>query len=630
MSTRFLPILTLLALSLCSTVSQAQEQELPSLVGRISLAQGDVSLSTDDSDESNAAQVNWPLTSGNELTTGRGARTEFRFGSTSVRLDAESSLEITELDDRQVRLHLHYGSASVRVRNQDVLEGFELTTAQARVLMREVGRVRVDAGRNEDTTMVSVFEGLAQVDGEGDGMTVRAGRSVELNGNDLRTLVASETSFDQWSLQRDRNDERVTATRYVDREMTGYEELDQYGTWRDNREYGAIWSPTSVPAGWAPYRDGRWAYVAPWGWTWIDNSPWGYAPSHYGRWVMISNRWCWTPGRYSGRPIWSPALVGWIGGSNWSLSFNSGHAPAQGWYPLAPRETYVPHYRASRERLRLMNLHALRTVNPEWREHRRRGLSVAPHASFTQRRTIVMGNATRVEVPANALQNAPMAAPPVPQSVARNYDRAQRGERRFEDGPRAPRTPRIIRGQPSPAGAVPPPVHTSGTGFVRPGVDRAEGFRLSNPNPQRRENGRFNRPETPPQPETAPPLREQPRSRWNRTETAPPVPSREQPPSRWSRPDPTPSSAQAAPASQPSSRWNRTERADPAPTAAPSFTRVAPVPAPQTPPTERNTFVRPAPEPAPVAVSSPGRDAPKNESPPPKESKGSRFQQDRR
>ncbi|MES3024876.1 MAG: DUF6600 domain-containing protein, partial [Pseudomonadota bacterium] len=441
MPTRFLPALTLLALSLLSPLAPAQdqggEQDLPTLVGRISLTQGDVTLATDgDGDEANPARVNWPLTSRNEITTGRGARTEFRIGSTAVRLDAETSLEITEMGDDRLRLHLHYGSASVRIRNPEVLAGFELTTPNGRVIMREAGRIRVDAGRNEDVTVVSVFEGLAQVDGNGDGLTVRAGRRAELRESGLRTALAANSGFDDWALLRDRSDERVTATRYVDREMTGYEELDQHGMWSDNSEYGPVWMPRSVPSGWAPYRDGRWAYVAPWGWTWVDNASWGYAPSHYGRWVMLNQRWCWAPGRHSGRPAWAPALVGWIGGSNWSLSFGSRHhAPAQGWYPLAPRESYVPHYRHSARLLRRFNENTQKQVNPEWREHRRHGLTVAPHAQFAQRAAIVVGANPRAVVPPLALRNAPVSAPPAPlQSEERRYDREQRGERRFERG----------------------------------------------------------------------------------------------------------------------------------------------------------------------------------------------------
>ena len=64
--------------------------------------------------------------------------------------------------------------------------------------------------------------------------------------------------------------------------------------------------PTNVASGWAPYHDGHWAWIAPWGWTWVDDAPWGFAPYHYGSWVTIGNRWSWVPGPRHGRPIGRP------------------------------------------------------------------------------------------------------------------------------------------------------------------------------------------------------------------------------------------------------------------------------------------------------------------------------------
>ncbi len=72
--------------------------------------------------------------------------------------------------------------------------------------------------------------------------------------------------------------------------------------------------PRVVASGWAPYSTGRWAWVQPWGWTWVDDAPWGFAPFHYGRWVYLRNSWCWAPGSYVRRPVYAPALVAWIGG----------------------------------------------------------------------------------------------------------------------------------------------------------------------------------------------------------------------------------------------------------------------------------------------------------------------------
>jgi len=436
MSTRLLHTVTLLALAAFSTLALADDP--PALVGRVSLAQGQVTISGEVGEESSAALLNWPVTSHRQLTTGRDARAEFRIGSTAVRLDADSALEIIELDDDSLRMHLQYGSASVRVRNPDVLRGFDLSTPQGHVRLQEPGRFRVDAERTQDTTAVNVFEGVASVDGGGMTLTVRAGKRAELVNDDVKTGLAVHDRFDDWAQLRDQQDERSVSARYVTAEMTGYEDLDQNGSWREDADYGPIWMPRSVPVDWAPYRDGRWTWIAPWGWTWVDNAPWGYAPFHYGRWVLVNQRWCWTPGRQVGRPVWAPALVGWVGGVGWSASFASrgGHSmPAQGWYPLTPRDAFVPGYRVSPERLRQIN-------NPSWaergrgherdhehdRDGRRDGLTVVPHEQFGQRGTIVVRNAPKAVVAPLALQHAPVAAPPPPQAAARD----PRGDRRFD------------------------------------------------------------------------------------------------------------------------------------------------------------------------------------------------------
>ena len=113
--------------------------------------------------------------------------------------------------------------------------------------------------------------------------------------------------------------------------------MDDNGDWRPDPGYGNVWYPR-VAAGWAPYREGHWAWIAPWGWTWVDDEPWGYAPFHYGRWLSIRGRWGWVPGPPEVRPVYAPALVVFVGGGG-------GFGGNMGWFPLGPREVYVPSYR---------------------------------------------------------------------------------------------------------------------------------------------------------------------------------------------------------------------------------------------------------------------------------------------
>ena len=192
---------------------------------------------------------------------------------------------------------------------------------------------------------------------------VAAGQRGESNGGygDARLVAMQSDGFDNWVGQRDRRDEQQYAERYVAPETTGIESLDEHGAWRTVESYGTVWVPRSIPVGWAPYRYGRWAWIAPWGWTWIDDAPWGFAPFHYGRWVVAGGTWCWLPGAYVRRPVYAPALVAWHGTPGVSAAITSG-API-GWFPLGPGEVYVPGYHVSRRYVNAINVQHVRNIN---------------------------------------------------------------------------------------------------------------------------------------------------------------------------------------------------------------------------------------------------------------------------
>ncbi len=502
MNTPFLKSAALMLLVTASTFALADDT--PTRVGRISLTQGQVGISAELGDETEPALVNWPVTSNNQLTTGRDGRTEVRIGSTALRLDADTSIDVTALEDETLRITLHYGSLSVRLRNPELARGFELNTPQGTVRLQEAGRLRVDAGRREDTTSVSVFDGVATVDGGGSRLIVRAGKRADITQDDIRTGLAMRDSFDEWGILRDDRDDRSQSVRYVTSEMTGYEDLDQHGAWSQDAEYGPVWYPRSVASGWVPYRDGRWTYLQPWGWTWVDNAPWGYAPFHYGRWVMVGSRWCWSPGRNPTRAVWSPALVGWVGGSNWNVSFNSGNghrpAPATGWYPLTPRDTYVPSYRVNHDNLRYLN----RTtgdvrddirgrIRPDDRRERM-GLTVVPHDQFRQRGIVVVPTAPRAIVPSSLAMSVPSVTPPAPQVSVRSIERRGdwRGHDRDGDGRPDNRFQRNERGHESIGLQATQPVPRPARVITLPsqpqGTIQAPRRQGDGPDPMRREN----------------------------------------------------------------------------------------------------------------------------------------------
>ena len=118
---------------------------------------------------------------------------------------------------------------------------------------------------------------------------MKAGERMDVTGVDGTVNVASSPAaepddLDRWAQQRDVAEDNSASSRYVNRDVVGYSDLDDYGTWKQEPDYGNVWVPNDVGPDWAPYSNGYWSWVGPWGWTWVGYEPWGFAPYHYGRW----------------------------------------------------------------------------------------------------------------------------------------------------------------------------------------------------------------------------------------------------------------------------------------------------------------------------------------------------------
>ncbi len=358
----------LLAAGCAATAPQGQpvnEQyaDPPARVGRISYVAGNVTLTDTLHGDRDAATLNWPITSAQRLTSGPDGVAEVRIGSLAVYLDVNSSVEFTRIDDDAVRILVRQGSIALRPRGAELLAQLQVVTPREEIVIDDVGRYRIDVDRIPGITGVATESGQARVVAGGSSFVIAAGQRGESLGtyDDVRLVSMQADGFDNWVRERDRRDEQVYAERYVAPETTGIESLDEYGSWRTVESYGTVWVPRSIPTGWAPYRYGRWAWIAPWGWTWIDDAPWGFTPFHYGRWVVASGTWCWVPGAYVRRPVYAPALVAWYGTPGVSISVTSG-API-GWFPLGPGEVYVPGYHVSRRYVNAINVQHVRNIN---------------------------------------------------------------------------------------------------------------------------------------------------------------------------------------------------------------------------------------------------------------------------
>lgn len=319
-------------------------------------AQGSVTFQPGGEGDWVTAVPNRPLTTGDNLWTDQGARAEMHVGSTAIRMAPETSLTLLDLDDRTTQLRLSAGTVVLRVRHLDDGDLFEVDTPNLAFNLQRTGEYRIDVDSNGDMTNVSVWSGRGEVTGGGYSYTVVAGQSARFSGTDqlsydIAQLPRSD-DFDDWAVERDHREDGAESANYVSPEMTGYEDLDDYGRWQYVGGYGTVWVPSGVASDWAPYRNGHWAYIDPWGWTWVEDEPWGFAPFHYGRWAYAGNRWCWVPGPVAVRPVYAPALVAFVGGVGISI----GGGPGVGWFPLAPGEVYMPYYRGSRNYVERINV----------------------------------------------------------------------------------------------------------------------------------------------------------------------------------------------------------------------------------------------------------------------------------
>ena len=348
------------------------DDDPPSRVARLSYANGNVSFEPAGTDDWVSAVVNRPITTGDKLWSDNGASAELHMDSAAIRLSSNTGFSFLNLDDRITQVRITEGVINVRVRHLDADETFEIDTPNLAFSILREGNYKIDVNEAGDTTIVTVRNGQGEITGGGSAYTIHSGETGTFAGidqldADVRSFGNDGDDFDRFCNDRDRREDRSQSSRYVSSEVIGYEDLDDNGGWRSVPEYGTVWFPHTTIVGWAPYRYGHWAWISPWGWTWVDDAPWGFAPFHYGRWVTVRGVWGWVPcapravvGVAYVRPVYAPALVAWVGGPHFSVGIGIGGGGGVGagvaWFPLGPREVFVPSYHVSRAYVTRVNV----------------------------------------------------------------------------------------------------------------------------------------------------------------------------------------------------------------------------------------------------------------------------------
>jgi hypothetical protein len=399
---------------------QPARKDPPGRTARLQYMSGSVSIQPSGTADWVAGSLNRPLTNSDNVWTDKSSRAELNSGTGLLRMGDETSLTLTNVSSNSVQVQLHQGTLNVHVRHLVDGEIYEIDTPNMAFTVQKSGDYRFDVDPNGDATVVTVRKGEGDATGQGPGVRVKADQQIRFSNGTSMTHSDAEAppydGFDSWCAVRDKRLDSSLSARYVAPGTVGYEDLDDNGTWREVPPYGPVWVPTAVAPGWAPYAFGHWVWIAPWGWTWVDDAPWGFAPFHYGRWVSVGGFWGWAPGPVYVQPYYAPALVAWFGGPGWGVSFGFGFGGGFGWCPLGWHEPFFPWYGGSRYYFHQVNVNIVnvdRFYGHPPNRFGEGGFHYANMRAFTAvpARTLANGMAvhgTTVRVSGRELANAPM------------------------------------------------------------------------------------------------------------------------------------------------------------------------------------------------------------------------------
>ena len=343
-------IMPFLCLETSASVTDDYTPEVTARVARISFIRGDVQIRRADRQDWERATRDLPLVEGDEIVTDRDARVEIQFDRDSyLRLAEYSYLKVVNLKDEGIALSLPQGTLSLSLLDFDKNEGyFEIDAPSTTIAVQRAGTYRIDAGdeRSQDIRVTVTDDGEARVYSTSSGFTLKNGRSarIYIAGNyagewEMADASRFEDQFDEWVSDRQavivKRLKNAYYDKYYDEDFYGAEELNEHGEWIYARNYGYVWRPyqnaLSSYSNWSPYRYGHWRWVAPYGWTWVNDEPWGWATYHHGRWVWTGGYWAWTPYGYyrPRRSWWRPAIVfvaSWGNNICWyPLPYNAGY-----------------------------------------------------------------------------------------------------------------------------------------------------------------------------------------------------------------------------------------------------------------------------------------------------------------
>ncbi len=186
---------------------QPPAQDPPSRVARLHESVGSVSFQPGGQGDWVQAVSNRPLTTGDNIWADKDSRADIQVGSTSLRMDAQTSLTFLDLDDHTTQLRLSLGSLIVRVRHLDDEDHFEIDTPNEAFVVQRPGEYRIDVNTDGSESDITIWKGRGEVTGGGSSYTVVAGQRASFTGTDQLDheigQIPQADDFDQWAFGRD-------------------------------------------------------------------------------------------------------------------------------------------------------------------------------------------------------------------------------------------------------------------------------------------------------------------------------------------------------------------------------------------------------------------------------------------
>ena len=275
---------------------------------RISYVQGEVRLDSGLGYEN--VTMNVPVMEHNRLQTFSDGWAEVQMEDGSiVRLAPDTMIYFTELGrslsgGTSTTIDLDQGEAEFKILKHNGSD-FQVTVNNKTIALANPGIFRLTS-TNDDPLELAVWKGdLSVHDGEsGENVAVRKNETFVLDPADPTRYALNQGAegdeLDQWSKDRDSSLNAYAANHSMQSPYQyGASDLNYYGQYSNDPEYGNVWQPNGVGMDWDPYSNGYYANTG-FGPTWVSAYPWGWMPFRYGRWVFISGRgWCWAPGGWN-------------------------------------------------------------------------------------------------------------------------------------------------------------------------------------------------------------------------------------------------------------------------------------------------------------------------------------------